>query len=209
MYVEIGNYQVQEGELLPTKNITDTYVFEWETSKNDLYTILMIDLDAPYPENPVNSPFLHFMMVNISDIDGINKEGDVVFEYIPPSPPSDSEPHQYEIYVFKQACRIYDVYSDGRTRFNIDNWTDCPLKIVEKFSFFGVEDIKTFEEQLEVQETEYLPDDVFDDYYGKVSHDDLLILADLYGIDNADSLSPEEIRFKINQILSYKKEMDK
>jgi len=206
MYVEIGNYQVQEGELLPTKNINDTYVFEWETSLDNLYSILMIDLDAPYPQNPVNSPFLHFLMVNIAKVDERSKEGDIVFEYLPPSPPPDSEPHQYEIYVFKQACRIHDVYVDGRLRFNIDTWTDCPLNMVEKFSFFGIEDTETFEE-LETEESKDLPENVLDDYYGNLSDDDLLILADVYGIENTESI--EEIKFKINQILSYKKEVDK
>ncbi len=197
MYVEIGNFQVQEGELLPTKNITDTYVFEWEMSKKDLYSMLMIDLDAPYPEDPVDSPFLHFLMVNITDVNGVTaKEGDIVFEYLPPSPPPDSEPHQYEIYVFKQSCEIHDVWAEGRDHFNLEKWTDCPLQMVEKFTFYGSENIENFEEKAK--------SNVFNDYYEEtLSDEDLLILADVYGIENVTSLSPKEIQYKINQILSY------
>lgn len=209
MYVEIGNYQVRQGELLPTKDLSHTYTFEWEMSDKNIYAILMIDLDAPYPETPTNSPFLHFLMVNIIDINNI-KEGDIVFEYLPPSPPPDSEPHRYEIYVFKQDCQIIDVWADGRTHFDIEGWTDCPLHILENFVFYGSANIEALQESLEEEIIkESNQNSLFKEYYGELSDDELLILADVYGLDTL-SLATRDIPTKINQILSYrKKEKDK
>lgn len=203
MYVEIGNYQVREGELLPTKDLSDTYVFEWEMSDEDIYTILMIDVDAPYPENPQDSPFIHFLMVNITDING-NKEGDVVFEYLSPSPPPDSEPHRYQIYVFKQDCHIDEVRADGRVHFDIQDWTDCPLEILQKFVFYGSENLDSFEGRESTEEVIDKPD-LFTEYYNDdLSNDDMLILADVYGLDTLN-LSEKDIQSKIDKILSYQK----
>ena len=198
MYVEIGNYQVQEGELLPTKDLSDTYVFECEMSDEDIYTILMVDTGPSNPENPGEYPLILFLMVNIADNNG-KKEGDVVFEYLPPSPPPHSKLHQYQIHVFKQDCRIEEVRADGRVHFDIQGWTDCPLEIIEKFVFYGSENLDSFEEQDNTDKSI----DLFTEYYtDDLSNNDMLILANVYGLNTLD-LSEKDIRSEINKILSY------
>jgi hypothetical protein len=48
--------------------------------------VLMIDLDAPYPDNPNKSPLLHWLKLNSVD----------VVSFMGPQPPRDSNPHRYQ-----------------------------------------------------------------------------------------------------------------
>jgi len=74
-------------------------VLQWPMEPSETYTIIMIDHDAPYPQQPTESPFLHWMQANISEH---NPVGDTVIPYMAPSPPRDSDAHRYEIFVFAQ-----------------------------------------------------------------------------------------------------------
>src|SRR5437588_13089844 len=53
--------------------------------------IVMYDVDAPYPNNPSRSPFLHWL--NLSSLPGYGNE----VSYTGPHPPPDSPPHHYII----------------------------------------------------------------------------------------------------------------
>lgn len=70
--------------------------------ENTLYTILMYDLDAPYPSpNDKNSPFLHWLVTNIPS--SSFPSGEELVPYLAPNPPADSVPHRYLIRVFAQG----------------------------------------------------------------------------------------------------------
>jgi hypothetical protein len=64
-----------------------------------LYSIIMVDPDAPDPKNPSQSDWLNWMVLNIPE-DRI-QEGDTIAEYRPPSPSIGC--HRYLIYLFYQA----------------------------------------------------------------------------------------------------------
>uniref|UniRef100_A0A7S2XZZ8 Phosphatidylethanolamine-binding protein n=1 Tax=Fibrocapsa japonica TaxID=94617 RepID=A0A7S2XZZ8_9STRA len=65
----------------------------------ELYTIIMVDPDAPSPENPRYGEWLHWIVSNVPG--GKNSAaGDTVMEYMGPSPPYGK--HRYEFFVFKQ-----------------------------------------------------------------------------------------------------------
>jgi len=107
--------------------------------------------------------------------------------------------YQYQIHVFKQDCRIEEVRADGRVHFDIQGWTDCPLEIIEKFVFYGSENLDSFEEQENTDKSI----DLFTEYYtDDLSNNDMLILANVYGLNTLD-LSEKDIRSEINKILSY------
>lgn len=72
----------------------------WPYYNLDLYTVVMYDLDAPYPDHPVKSPFIHMLIVNIPGND--LSRGDVIYSYVSPNPPPDSPPHIYMVDLFKQ-----------------------------------------------------------------------------------------------------------
>jgi hypothetical protein len=48
------------------------------TKKDILYTLLVVDQDAPYPDDPCTSPLLSYLRVNI----GTNSKGNVLVKYV-------------------------------------------------------------------------------------------------------------------------------
>lgn len=73
----------------------------WPNDPNQLYTLAIIDNDAPYPP-PLDqySPFLHLLIVNIP---GDNyPQGYVEMPYLAPNPPLDSPAHRYRVLVYLQ-----------------------------------------------------------------------------------------------------------
>jgi phosphatidylethanolamine-binding protein (PEBP) family uncharacterized protein len=77
---------------------------------NKLYTLIMVDRDAPSRYNPINSFYLHWMIINTND---------VIAEYIQPSPPKNSGEHRYYVILYEQSNKInYDLIS--RARFNLE-----------------------------------------------------------------------------------------
>lgn len=199
-HVEIGNYRVLDGEHLPTKDLTDNYQILWDSSGTQAYTVIMMDVDAPYPDKPANAPYLHLMLVNVR-----NGKGNTLFDYISPSPPPDSEAHRYEIYLFRQSCLFYPKIKD-RANFDLrelltyESSVGCPMHLVDKLTFYGdpnVDDVLSNSPDAK---------NFFSEYYeaNNLSDEDYRILGDLYGVEDAFSLSPSTIKAKINKILSYK-----
>ena len=111
------------------KNI---YIKSNKINKNNLYTTLMVDPDAPYPLTPTFKYYLHLLVIN-------NKE--IIVDYLPPDPPLDSPPHRYQIiileqsnYINKKKMNTFNFHE--RPNFNLDNFiTKNKLKIVDEFEF--------------------------------------------------------------------------
>ena len=69
-----------------------------------LYTLLMVDPDAPYPMDPSEAFMLHWMIVNI---DGSNKRArNIPVRYKPPTPPRDSPSHRYFFFLYSQRYKL-------------------------------------------------------------------------------------------------------
>lgn len=99
--------------------------------KNKLYTIIMVDPDAPIKTNPTKKYMLHWLVVN-------NDKN--VVDYKGPNPPSGSGFHRYYTCVFEQNESIsvekYNYLNTSRPNFNIIKFsTDNNLKIVGIFKF--------------------------------------------------------------------------
>ena len=71
-----------------------------ENERNNFYTLVFIDLDAPSRAEPIYAQVLHWLIVNIpgSEIES----GEIKFEYLSTGPPKDSGLHRFGIFVFKQ-----------------------------------------------------------------------------------------------------------
>lgn len=98
-----------------TVNISVTQTkpnIRFDRNQDDLYTIIMVDPDAPYPNDPKFKYFLHWFVVNNTE---------ELMNYTPPNPPSDSDNHRYCVFVYKQEAKIYPdmFYSLGRKNFNL------------------------------------------------------------------------------------------
>ncbi|EME39987.1 hypothetical protein DOTSEDRAFT_47469 [Dothistroma septosporum NZE10] len=109
---------------------------------NGSYTIIMVDPDASYPENPTSRFILHWLQPNTSRANASSSMGEttsttsvsltnVTAPRVPfrrPSPPTNSSAHRYIIYAFQQPMNFtipsqWSGLSDGnRTRFNLTNF---------------------------------------------------------------------------------------
>ncbi|XP_037417168.1 protein MOTHER of FT and TFL1 homolog 2-like [Triticum dicoccoides] len=71
--------------------------------RNDLYTLVMTDPDAPSPSEPTMREYLHWIVVNIPGGTDATK-GEVVVPYMGPRPPVGI--HRYVLVLFEQKTRF-------------------------------------------------------------------------------------------------------
>lgn len=99
----------QNGDLISPYDLTNppTINFDWNPKK--LYTLIMIDRDSPYPNNPYYKYWLHWLIVNSKDVS---------IPYAPPAPPKDSGIHRYYLLLFEQLDEIKPSVIYQRTNFH-------------------------------------------------------------------------------------------
>lgn len=113
----INNVPLVNGNSYPGINLSSLQI-GWFSPPNTIHTLLMYDLDAPYPENPTSSPYNHLLITNIP---GSNiSAGQHIFDYLTPSPPSNSKPHRYIINLYAQKRRLPILTFQNRANFPID-----------------------------------------------------------------------------------------
>jgi phosphatidylethanolamine-binding protein (PEBP) family uncharacterized protein len=80
-----------------------------------LFTVLMVDPDAPSRKHPTNREWLHWMVTDVP-LDSI-KEGHTLVEYSGPAPPEGTGPHRYVLLVFNQ--KLGRLHLEPKDRKNI------------------------------------------------------------------------------------------
>lgn len=119
-------------------------IIEWNFNFDSYYTIIMYDIDAPYP--PVSkdvplenfmSPYLHWLVVNIKGNDV--KNGALIWKYDPPNPPKDSLSHTYivDVYLQNGSIDLRNIEIPNRPeRFPVNDFVEVfELVLVERLSF--------------------------------------------------------------------------
>lgn len=96
-----GGVSVNFGNLLTTKSVKNVPEVEWDANSNELYTLIMVDPDAPSHNAPVFRSFRHWVVVNIPGSDVAT--GNTITTYQKPTPPLGSGRHRYVFLVYKQA----------------------------------------------------------------------------------------------------------
>ncbi|KAL1460506.1 hypothetical protein WDU94_012483 [Cyamophila willieti] len=121
-------------ELTPTE-VKDKPIIFWFGNPHSLYTLMMIDPDAPSRSDQKLSPILHFLVGNIPGHD-VNK-GDIIVDYVGAQPPKDVGLHRYIFLLYHQLRKINfkepmipSSSMEGRLNFAIRNFT-------EKYQLFG------------------------------------------------------------------------
>lgn len=103
---------IQPNQIINLSNVQTKPKVEFEHDPKKLYTIIMVDPDAPSKSNPIYKYFLHWLVVN---------DTDTVVKFKPSDPPLGSGLHRYYIYVFEQVRGLIDVDSlHYETRQNFD-----------------------------------------------------------------------------------------
>ena len=103
---------------IPTVVITDA-------SPSDLFTLFVVDPDAPDPSNPTRAQILHALITNIPG--GDVPRGTVVTPYRGPAPPSGV--HRYTFLLYKQPGNRIEIQDPstgaaGRSYFNVANFAN-------------------------------------------------------------------------------------
>lgn len=91
-------------ELKPSQVQEQPDVVAWKAQPNTLYTILMIDPDAPSRADPKYGDGLHWLVVNAPGMD-ISK-GETFAEYVGSGPPQGTGLHRYILLVFAQNSKL-------------------------------------------------------------------------------------------------------
>lgn len=102
--VTFGPTILNNGSQITAAQARQIFDIRWDNDPNQLYTLIIVDNDAPYPP-PLDqySPFLHLLIVNIP---GDNyPAGYTEMPYLAPNPPVDSPPHRYRVLVFRQPLQ--------------------------------------------------------------------------------------------------------
>lgn len=95
-----GGVSVNFGNMLTTKSVNSVPNVEWDANSNELYTLIMVDPDAPHDIQALRC-FRHWVVINISGSDIAT--GDTITTYRKPTPPPRTGRHRYVFLVYKQA----------------------------------------------------------------------------------------------------------
>ncbi|OQR69769.1 phosphatidylethanolamine-binding proteinF40A3.3-like [Tropilaelaps mercedesae] len=104
--VDYGNgVQLHLGNTLtPTQVKSKPTSITWVTEKGAIYTLVMVDPDAPSRTNPTLRNVKHWLVVNIPGTD--IEKGEEIAGYRGSGPPKGSGLHRYVFVVYKQPGRI-------------------------------------------------------------------------------------------------------
>lgn len=129
MKVKINNIFLEENKIYTTLEINrKPKIVISEKYKNKLLTLLIVDPDAHYPNNPTEKYMLHNMVIN---------NDETIWKYKSPNPPMDSAPHRYFIQLYKQSNQIkLDKPIAQRNKFDLESFVKkYGLKKVDEFVF--------------------------------------------------------------------------
>ena len=101
--------EYQDGSHISPYSLLNQPTVRYNFHPKKLYTLIMIDRDAPYDNNPYDKYFLHWMIVNSRD---------VAAPYLPPAPPKENGNHRYYLLLFEQVGEIKSPYFLKRTCFH-------------------------------------------------------------------------------------------
>lgn len=126
-----GNKKILYNQILTKEESSILPTISYPKSKDKLYTIIMIDPDAPIRTNPTKRYMLHWLVLN---------NDKTVAVYKGPNPPLGSGAHRYYTCVFEQKVPIsdekYNYLNNSRANFNIIKFSaDNNLKIIGIFKF--------------------------------------------------------------------------
>jgi len=97
----------------------------WGGEPGALYTLMMVDPDAPSRANPTARCWRHWIVVNIPS-GGLVDNGQTISPYMGPAPPKNTGDHRYVFLLFRQNGRIetpaLSSHHHDLAGFNPRNW---------------------------------------------------------------------------------------
>lgn len=93
--VAVGNF------IKPSDSAEEPEVTFIAPDENAHYTLLMVDPDAPSKENPIKSPYRHWVVANVPGTSNFSQSS-VLSSYMGPAPPPKTKDHRYIFLLYKQ-----------------------------------------------------------------------------------------------------------
>ena len=125
-----GKKIISYGDELTKQETATEPEISFEKTPGKLYTIMMVDPDAPSRKNPTNRHWLHLLIVNLST----KSKGDIINKYEGPSPPEGV--HRYYVCVLEQKDEIKGLNEFPRLKFDVVGFTkDNDLKLLSCIKF--------------------------------------------------------------------------
>ena len=87
-----GGLKLETGAVLTPTQVKDVPTAGWGGEEGTLYTLMLIDADAPSRADPKLRHWLHWLVVNIPG--SRVGEGEQLFEYVGSGPPPESGLHR-------------------------------------------------------------------------------------------------------------------
>ncbi|KAL3519629.1 hypothetical protein ACH5RR_017778 [Cinchona calisaya] len=117
LIVHYGQKQVGNGcQIKPSQTANKPMVrVGGSRDRANLFTLIMVDPDAPSPSDPTFREWVHWIIVNIPE-GGDAAEGKELVEYMRPQPPTGI--HRYIFGLFKQKGRIEKAKTLAEARHN-------------------------------------------------------------------------------------------
>lgn len=105
MQVQIDGHLIQNGSVVDYSLFRENnFSVLWNSSPQAVYTLMVYDISAPSASYPSNSPYLHFLSINIPQSDILR--GTTVFPYQPPNPEPGTGVHQYVVELYQQTTLL-------------------------------------------------------------------------------------------------------
>ncbi|XP_033211840.1 protein D2-like [Belonocnema kinseyi] len=102
--VKYGEKKLKFGDELTPTQVKDMPDIDFKHEDSALYTLIMIDPDAPTRKAPIMREWQHWIVINIPG-DDVSK-GETLADYVGAGPPQGSGLHRYVILVFKQPGKL-------------------------------------------------------------------------------------------------------
>jgi phosphatidylethanolamine-binding protein (PEBP) family uncharacterized protein len=117
LIIKYGSLQIENGQTIsPDELLTEPSIEI--LPKNQTYTLMMVDADAPAPTTPKYRSWLHWLVINIPGNDVTR--GEEVESYTHPEPSHGK--HRYLFLVFKQKNRVSARRPAKRQGFQVKEW---------------------------------------------------------------------------------------
>ena len=129
MKVKVNDILLRENKIYTTRQINrKPKIYISEKENNNLLTLIVVDPDAHYPDNPTEKYMLHNLVINTNE---------TIWKYKSPNPPLDSPPHRYMILLYRQSNIInLDETVNQRNKFNLNAFVKkYKLKKIDEFVF--------------------------------------------------------------------------
>jgi phosphatidylethanolamine-binding protein (PEBP) family uncharacterized protein len=122
--------QINNEEKVNIQDVLNKPKIKVNLNRNKLYTIMMVDPDAPSCTNPINKYWLHWLIVNTTDI---------ILPFKPPSPPPGSGEHRYYIFLLEQQNQIKIKTIPDRPKFDINKFINEHNLKPDSYAMFRTE----------------------------------------------------------------------